>query len=250
MMQIDWSTLALQTINVVILIWLLQRFLFRPVAAIIAKREQRATSLLEQAEAARIQAESELGEAKHMRDEVESHHDKALESANADAADYKKALFEKARHQADEIVERAKVSIERQRQQEKSNTETYAAELALDIAEKLMQRLPDESRVAGFVDGLTESLEKLSTPERELLLSKDHRLRLISARELTRKEDSEVKSAIHRVLEMDVEIDSVVDTSLIAGLELEGPHCEVRNSFRADIAHIKEKLIRDDQHAT
>lgn len=36
-MRIDWSTLALQTINVVVLVWLLSRFLFRPVSDIIAK---------------------------------------------------------------------------------------------------------------------------------------------------------------------------------------------------------------------
>ena len=31
-MQIDWSTLALQTVNVLVLVWLLARFLFRPVS--------------------------------------------------------------------------------------------------------------------------------------------------------------------------------------------------------------------------
>ena len=35
-MTIDWWTLGLQTINVLILIWILARFLFRPVAKIIA----------------------------------------------------------------------------------------------------------------------------------------------------------------------------------------------------------------------
>ncbi len=41
-MRIDWSTLALQTINALVLIWLLARFLFRPVAGIIAERQKAA----------------------------------------------------------------------------------------------------------------------------------------------------------------------------------------------------------------
>ena len=44
-MHIDWSTLALQTINVLILVWILARFLFRPVREIIAKRQAKADAI-------------------------------------------------------------------------------------------------------------------------------------------------------------------------------------------------------------
>ena len=51
-MHFDWSTLILQTINVLVLLWLLRRFLFRPVAAIIAQRQAAAEKLLADAAAA------------------------------------------------------------------------------------------------------------------------------------------------------------------------------------------------------
>ena len=37
-MRIDWWTLGLQTFNVLVLVLILSRFLFRPVAAIIEER--------------------------------------------------------------------------------------------------------------------------------------------------------------------------------------------------------------------
>ena len=37
-MRIDWWTLGFQAVNVVILVWLLQRFFWRPVAGMIAER--------------------------------------------------------------------------------------------------------------------------------------------------------------------------------------------------------------------
>ena len=37
-MTIDWWTLGIQTVNVIILIWLLGRFFWRPVAAMIEQR--------------------------------------------------------------------------------------------------------------------------------------------------------------------------------------------------------------------
>ena len=61
-MHIDWWTLALQTVNVLILIWILGRFFFRPVADLVTKRRDEATRLLSDADAARKEADGVLGE--------------------------------------------------------------------------------------------------------------------------------------------------------------------------------------------
>ena len=55
-MQIDWWTLGLQTVNALVLIWLLSRFLFRPIASILAEREATARRLLDDAAAAKAAA--------------------------------------------------------------------------------------------------------------------------------------------------------------------------------------------------
>ena len=49
-MTIDWWTLGIQTVNVVILIWLLERFFWRPVAAMIEQRRATAQRILDEAE--------------------------------------------------------------------------------------------------------------------------------------------------------------------------------------------------------
>ena len=50
-MRIDWSTLALQLANFAILVWLLQRLLYRPVLRVLDAR--RAAADRERTEAAR-----------------------------------------------------------------------------------------------------------------------------------------------------------------------------------------------------
>ena len=57
-MHIDLWTLGLQAINVLVLVWLLARFLFRPLTAIIAQRRQATETLLADATAARAQAQA------------------------------------------------------------------------------------------------------------------------------------------------------------------------------------------------
>ena len=56
-MAIDGWTLGLQAINVIVLIWILSRFLFRPVADIIKARQAAAQKLLDEAAHARADAE-------------------------------------------------------------------------------------------------------------------------------------------------------------------------------------------------
>src|SRR6516162_2859657 len=67
-MQIDWWTLGLQAVNALVLIWLLARFLYRPVVDAIAARQQAAGKLLADAQAAKAAAESEREQAAAQAD--------------------------------------------------------------------------------------------------------------------------------------------------------------------------------------
>src|SRR5476649_1142588 len=66
-MTIDWWTLGFQTVNVVILVWLLKRFFWRPVAAMIEQRRAAAQKDLAEAEAKRSQAATALAEIEQTR---------------------------------------------------------------------------------------------------------------------------------------------------------------------------------------
>src|SRR5271156_1067040 len=66
-MTIDWWTLGIQTVNVVILVWLLGRFFWRPVAAMIEVRRATTQRSLADAEAKRSQAAAALAEIEQTR---------------------------------------------------------------------------------------------------------------------------------------------------------------------------------------
>ena len=55
-MQLDWTTFALEMINFLVLLWLLQRFLYRPVLGVLEARQARVRD--ETARAERLQAEA------------------------------------------------------------------------------------------------------------------------------------------------------------------------------------------------
>lgn len=55
-MLIDWFTVAAQAVNFLVLVWLLKRFLYKPILGAMDAREQRIASQLRQAEAEKAEA--------------------------------------------------------------------------------------------------------------------------------------------------------------------------------------------------
>src|SRR5512142_2341945 len=116
-MHVDWWTLALQTVNVLILVWLLARFFFRPITAIVASRQDEARKILADADAARQRAEATQATADKARAEMarllgEATHEAAAARAAAEAAagrrraEAEEALVQRAAELSLEIARR------------------------------------------------------------------------------------------------------------------------------------------------
>lgn len=57
-MEIDWTTFALEIVNFVVLVWLLKRFLYRPVCAVLARRQAEVERSLAEGRAATAEAQT------------------------------------------------------------------------------------------------------------------------------------------------------------------------------------------------
>jgi F-type H+-transporting ATPase subunit b len=245
-MQIDWWTLALQGVNALVLIWLLAHFLFRPVVNAIAERQKAAGQLLADATAAKAAAESEREKAAA---ETAAHRSEALKAAEAEAAAAKAALLAEGQAEADKLRAAAKAEIDAARRTEALAAEDRAGRLAVDIATKLLDRLPPEARVAAFIDGIATGLAKLPEGTRATLGADGASVRLTAARAVTPEEVEACRKALAGVLGHPVLLEVSVEPELIAGLELEAPHAVVRNSFRADLVRLKSELVHHDTDA-
>src|SRR5271167_2262011 len=248
-MQIDWWTLALQAVNGLVLIWLLARFLFRPVADAIAARQKAAEQLLADAKAAKAAAESERDNAAAENARLAEHRSEALKAAEAEAATAKAALLTSAQAEANKLRTAATAEIEAARRAEAVAAEDRAGRLAVDIAGKLLDRLPREARVAAFIDGLATGLAKLPEGTRSSLGADGTSVHLTAARAVTPEEVEACRTALAGVLGHPVAVEVSVEPALIAGIELEAPHAIVRNSFRADLIRLKSGLVHHDTDA-
>jgi F-type H+-transporting ATPase subunit b len=245
-MQIDWWTLALQAVNALVLIWLLAHFLFRPVVNAIAARQQAAGQLLADAKAAKAAAEAERNKVMAETARLAEHRGEALKAAEAEAATAKAALLAAAQADTDKLRAAAKAEIDAARRTEALAAEDRAGRLAVDIAGKLLDRLPREARVAAFIDGIATGLAKLPEGTRASVGADGTSVHLTAARAVTPEEEEACRKALAGVLGHPVLVEVTVEPELIAGIELEAPHAIVRNSFRADLIRLKAELVHHD----
>lgn len=245
-MELDWWTLGIQAVNVLILVWLLERFFWRPVSAVIARRRAEAARMLAEAGAKQDEAERALAEVKKIRAGFAAERDAILATAQAAAKDTRAVLLEAARAEADALHEAARADIARATTAAAKTHADQVTGLAVDIAARLVSRLDGAAVRQVFLEWLVREIRALPETTRLAFSNTDRRqLELVSATALEPAEQARVGSAVAQAFGGSPTITFTADPTLIAGLELRGPHFSVRNSWRADLDQIGARL-RDD----
>jgi len=112
-MTIDWWTLGLQTINVAVLIWLLGRFFWKPLATMIEQRRAAAEQILAEAEAKRGESTAALAEIEKTRAGFTQERDRILATARDEAEVVRTARLAKAEAEAAALQAAATAGIEK-----------------------------------------------------------------------------------------------------------------------------------------
>ena len=95
-MLIDWFTVAAQSINFLLLVWLLKRFLYKPILSAMDSREQRIAAQLHDAEAQKQEAEAQSESLRAASAEFERQKQALFDQAKADAEATRDRLTEEA----------------------------------------------------------------------------------------------------------------------------------------------------------
>jgi F-type H+-transporting ATPase subunit b len=101
---IDWYTVGAQALNFVILVWLMKRFLYKPVLAAIDVREKRIAKEIADADAKKADAQKEHDEFQHKNEEFDQQRAALLSKATDEAKAERQRLLDEARKAADALT--------------------------------------------------------------------------------------------------------------------------------------------------
>jgi len=99
-MLIDWFTVAAQALNFLILVWLMKRFLYKPILNAIDEREKRIAAELANADAKKAEAQKEHDEFQDKNTEFDQQRAALLSKATTEAQAEGQRLLDEARQAA------------------------------------------------------------------------------------------------------------------------------------------------------
>jgi F-type H+-transporting ATPase subunit b len=246
-MHIDWWTLALQTVNVLVLVWILARFFFRPVVDIVAKRREAAKKLLADAAAARQEAANARADANKLRAEIDTARDRLIAEARMSAQMEKANLLAQSSQEVAKLRSEAEALITRDRIAAEQAIIARARELSVEIARRLLERLPSRLALSAFLDELCRELSALPSKARESFTSAaaaGQAVEVVTAAALTEEETEQARAALKVAFGAELSFEFRADPSLIAGVELRSRNTILSNSWRADLDRIRGELNR------
>ncbi len=102
-MLIDWFTVGAQALNFIVLVWLLKRFLYKPILNAIDAREKRIATELADADAKKAEAQRERDEFQHKNEAFDQQRAALLSKATEEAKAERQRLLGEAREAADAL---------------------------------------------------------------------------------------------------------------------------------------------------
>lgn len=105
-MLINWFTVIAQIVNFLILVWLLKRFLYKPILNGIDAREKIIADKLAAAETDKLEAQKEKKEFNDKNEEFESQRENLLRKAEEDANKLRLEMLDSARKDSEELQQK------------------------------------------------------------------------------------------------------------------------------------------------
>ncbi len=243
-MHIDWWTLALQAINVLVLVWLLSRFLYRPMMEIVAARQNAVAKLLSEAQSEKDRASAEAASHRAQNETFAQETEKRRSEMHAALEDERVRMLAQLKADTEAAAQQAAQSAEAEQARILAEWKEKAQRLAVTIAETLLRRMATAQTIDTMFAALIGELQALSESDRRKLTD-DAPLSILTATALAPSDLPRYLGPLQDLLP-DTTMDFAVDPSLITGFELRGAHMRVRNSWRADLDATLSSLREGD----
>jgi F-type H+-transporting ATPase subunit b len=243
-MLIDWFTVGAQVVNFLVLVWLMKRFLYKPILHAIDAREERIARELADGERMQAAAAQEREEFERRKKALEDTREEFLETARDEARDERQKLLGRARAEAEAERARQAEALKRERDclldeiARRTREETYA------IARKTLTDLAgtgfDERASLVFA----ERLRSLDGPSRSDLAldATSGPLRVRSAFDLSEESRAAVRSALEEVLEGSAEVHFETDPDLVGGIEVLTGNRKISWSIEEYLAQMQKSM--------
>ncbi len=223
-MLVDWFTVGAQALNFLILVWLMKRFLYKPVQDAIAAREKRIADELAGADARKADANKEREDFQRKNADFDRDRAALFATAVSDANADRQRLGDVARRAADAMALKRQETLTNDSQRLSESLRDRTVQEVFSIARRTLADLASTSLEASACDVFTQRLRALDGQARDglgaALKSGDGPALVRSAFALPQPQRNAVQHAINETFSIDAALKFEVAPELVGGIEL------------------------------
>jgi len=223
-MLLDWFTIGAQALNFLILVWLMKRFLYKPILNAIDAREKLIAKELADADAKKTEAQKERDEFQKKNEEFDQQRAALLTKATDEAKAERLRLLEDARKAADALSAKRQESLVNDARNLNQAISRLTQKEVFAITRKALTDLATTSLEERMGEVFDRRLRELNGQAKTVLgeaLKKNSEPALIrSTFDLPEAQRAAIQNALNETFSAEIHIRFETSPDLVSGIEL------------------------------
>ncbi|MGK2872773.1 MAG: F0F1 ATP synthase subunit B family protein [Alphaproteobacteria bacterium] len=223
-MLIDWFTVGAQVVNFLILVWLLKRFLYKPILDAIDAREKRIAKELADADEKNAEAQQERDTFQSKNEAFEQERDTLMTQAKDEAKTERLRLLDEARQAAETLSAKRQKTLRNDAHHLSQSINRRAQQEVFAIARKALTDLAGTSLEERMGDVFIRRLREMDDPTKagltKALHSASDPARVRSTFDLPVAQRTAIQNVLNETFSADIPIGFETTPDLISGIEL------------------------------
>jgi len=223
-MLIDWYTVVAQALNFLILVWLMKRYLYKPILDAIDAREKLVAAELADAASKKAEAQKDRDDFQHKNQEFDQQRAALLTKATDEAKAERLRLLDEARKAADALSAKRQEALTGEFQSLKRAISLRTRDEVFAITRKTLTDLATVSLEERIGEVFTRRLHSLNGKEKEcvaeaLKTSSDPAL-VRSTFDIPAEQCAAIQNALNETFSANIRVRFATAPDLVAGIEL------------------------------
>jgi F-type H+-transporting ATPase subunit b len=223
-LELNWSTFVLEIINFLVLVWILQRFFYKPVLEVIARRRAAIDKTVADAKALQADAEALQSQYRQRLAAWEQERQQAREQLAGEIEAERAQRLATLQSQLDQEREKAQVAERRRQTDAEHKAEETALTQAAGFASRLLAQLAGPDLEQRLLELLLEQLARLPDERRAALRNSCGRapetILVSSAWPLSENQRQQLSQALTATMAADLPLRFEQNSALLAGLRI------------------------------
>ncbi len=223
-MLIDWFTVGAQVLNFLILVWLLKRFLYKPILAAIDAREKRIANELADADAKKGAAQKERDDFHRKNKAFDDQCGALFSKVTDDAKAEHDRLFEEALKAADNLRAKQAMALQKDRARLGIEITRLASDEVFAIARKTLADLASVSLEERMSEMFTRRLREMDAKAKaalsEAFKTSSEAALVRSTFELQPEQTAVIQKALDETFSAKIQITFATVPNGVCGIEL------------------------------